>query len=232
LNNPIESIEMSLLRNFKASAWTCAALLLASCGGGGGSAGTPAATALPQVTFAVSNGAGVSGSLVITLESEKAPATVANFLAYVKAGFYNGTVIHRNSPGFVLQGGGYAGPITAVLTASQLQAQHKPTNAPIVLEDGAGLSNLRYTMAMARTGAPDSATSEFFINLVDNTAGNRNNLDKTAIARGYAVFGTITAGTELVTAMAAAPCVAAASLSSPECLPVPNLTITSATQTR
>lgn len=202
--------------------------LLAACGGGGGDSGTtpPPAALPPQVTMTVTNGAGVSGTFVITLEDTKAPVTVANFLAYVNAGFFNGTVIHRNSPGFVLQGGGFAGPLVAGGTIPTAKA----TNAPIVLEDNAGLSNVRLTVAMARTGVADSATSQFFINMANNTF-----LDRTATARGYAVFGTVTAGTDLITAMAAAPCVAWpawGALPPGDCLPSPNLTITSAVKTR
>jgi cyclophilin family peptidyl-prolyl cis-trans isomerase len=179
----------------------------------------------PQVTFKISNGAGVNGDLVITLESTKAPITVNNFLAYVKSGFYNGTVIHRNVPNFVLQGGGYAGPLAVSSTAPTL----KTTNPAIVLEDDKGLLNLQNTLSMARTNAPDSATSQFFINLKNNT-----NLDRAGANRGYAVFGTITTGADLVATMAAAPCVpwAAVTAGGSECFPVPNITIISATQTR
>lgn len=214
---------MTTARHLLVSVSACAAQLLASCGGGGGDAGTTAALQ-PQVTLVVSNGAGSTGTLVLTLEADKAPVTTANFLAYVKAGFYTGTVIHRNSPGFVLQGGGYAGPLVAGGTVPT----HKVTNAAIVLEDGAGLSNLKFTIAMARTGVADSATSEYFINLANSTF-----LDKTSTARGYAVFGTVTAGTDFVTTMANAPCTAwAAFLPAGDCLPSPNFTITSAVQTR
>jgi cyclophilin family peptidyl-prolyl cis-trans isomerase len=201
--------------------------LLTACGGGGGSAGDsgstpPVTTVAPQVTLILSNGAGATGTLVLTLEADKAPSTTANFLAYVKAGFYNGTVIHRNAPGFVLQGGGYAGPLVAGGTIPT----HKPTNAAIALEVGRGLSNLKWTLAMARGGAPDTATSEFFINLGDNTF-----LDTSG--GGYAVFGTVTTGSDFVTTMANAPCAAwAAFLPAGDCLPSPNFTITSATQTR
>jgi cyclophilin family peptidyl-prolyl cis-trans isomerase len=185
----------------------------------------PFTVPVPQVTFVMSNGGAVSGSLVITLEPAKAPITVDNFLAYVKSGFYNGTIIHRNSPGFVLQGGGYAGP----LAVSTTQPTLKTTNAAIVLEDDKGLLNLKYTLSMARTGAPDSGTTQFFINLVDNAFLNRN-----GATRGYAVFGTITTGTDLVTSMAAAPCTAwtLVTAGAGECFPVPNISITSATQTR
>lgn len=196
-----------------------AAALMTSCGGGGGSESTEPAVE-PQVTLAVSNGAGVSGNIVITL-SNKTPLTTANFLAYVADGFYKDTVIHRHEPNFVLQGGGYAGPVLpggAPPTA-------KATRAPIALEVGRGLSNVRYTVAMARTSALDSATSQFFINIANNTA-----LDTQG--GGYAVFGTITAGRDVVDAMVAAPCTAWPSFLGTACLPSPNITVTAATRTR
>jgi cyclophilin family peptidyl-prolyl cis-trans isomerase len=183
----------------------------------------PFTVPVPQVTFVMSNGGAVNGSLVITLEPAKAPITVDNFLAYVKSGFYNGTIIHRNVTNFVLQGGGYAGPLAISNTAPTL----KTTNAPIVLEDDKGLLNLQNTLSMARTNLPDSGTSQFFINLKNNT-----NLDRAGSNRGYAVFGTITSGADLVTSMAAAPCSPWAAAGGSECFPVPNITLTSATQTR
>lgn len=197
--------------------------LLASCGGGGDAADPPKIE--PQVTLAVTNGAGVTGNVVVTLHINHAPITVANFLAYVNKGYFNGTVFHRHVPGFVIQGGGYAGPLVAGGPAPTPKA----TDAPIALEVGKGLSNLRNSLAMARTSVLNSATSEFFINL-----GNNSNLD--TAAGGYAVFGTITSGTEIVTAMQAAPCSAWPALfgigDATACLPSPNITITSATQTR
>ncbi len=235
--NPTTSARLATLTSLTA--------LLAACGGGGGSDGpvfvppapapaacvatppppAPAPGALPpQVTLAMSNGAGVSGNIVLTLNPTAAPVTTANFLAYVNTGFYNCTVIHRHVPGFVLQGGGYAAPLTATGTATL-----KPTTrAPIVLEDNAGLSNVALSVAMARTAAPDSATAQFFFNLVNNTGLDRNPVTG---ARGYAVFGSVSAGSELVTAMRAAPCTPAA-VAGDGCLPVPNITITSAVQTR
>jgi cyclophilin family peptidyl-prolyl cis-trans isomerase len=182
---------------------------------------------IPQVTMLVSNGAGVAGSMVITLRPDLAPITVDNFLTYVKSGFYNNTVFHRNgrsSTGgpFVLQGGGYAAP----LTSAALFPAPKATNAPIVLERG--LSNLRYTLAMARTSAANSATSQFFINTTDNVF-----LDTSG--GGYATFGTVTTGTTLVDQMDAAPCNQSAGnfgIGSLDCLPEPNLVIASAQQTR
>ncbi len=216
--------------------------LMSACGGGGGDAGSPAppppapppvascttgnpppanGAAAPQVTMTLSNGSGVNGDIVITLDSGRAPATVANFLSYVNAGFYNGTVIHRHVPDFVLQGGGYAGPLTATGLATL-----KPPNAPIVLEDSNGLCNLSLTLAMARTQEPNTATSQFFINIADN-----NRLNATSTTRGFAVFGSISAGAPVVTAMRAAACTPAA-VASDGCLPVPNITITNARQTR
>jgi peptidyl-prolyl cis-trans isomerase A (cyclophilin A) len=152
----------------------------------------------------------------------------------VKSGFYNGTVFHRHArnpdlSSFVLQGGGYASPVSA---AAPFPA-HKPTNAPIALEAGRGLSNVRYSLAMARTADPNSATSEFFINTADNPL-----LDASGPNTGYAVFGNLSSGSALVDAMVAAPC----QLSpinfdsgftvSKDCVPTPNLVITNATQTR
>jgi cyclophilin family peptidyl-prolyl cis-trans isomerase len=148
-------------------------------------------------------------------------------LAYVNSGFYDNTVFHRHArqadlSTFVMQGGGYTAPLVATAT----NPAPKTTRAPIVLERG--LSNLRYTLAMARTGVLNSATSEFFINTVDNAF-----LDTSS--GGYAAFGTITEGMALVDRMVAAPC-ATSSLNfgagSPDCLPVPNLVITRAVQTR
>jgi len=223
---------------------------LAACGGGGGgdSGFTPppppppapfACTAtppppapapsgqLPQVTFTVNNGAGVAGDLVITLDPTRSPITVANFLNYVNTGFYNCTVVHRNAANFVLQGGGYAGPVAVGVALPTL----KPTNPNIVLEDNNGRSNLRLTVAMARTNVFDSANSQWFINL-----SNANTfLDRTPTARGYAVFGEVTSGEAVVNAMAAATCTGWAAFfgtGSTDCFPNPNLYITSARQTR
>jgi cyclophilin family peptidyl-prolyl cis-trans isomerase len=180
---------------------------------------------VPQVTMTVSNGAAVSGSYVITLTPQQTPVTVNNFLSYVNAGYYNGTAIHRittlaTSGVNVLQGGGYAAPLL-----SNVRPTLKPTNASIVLEDNAGLSNLRLTMAMARTSVADSATAQFFINTTDNLV-----LDRTSSQRGYAVFGSVTSGADVVAAMYGAPCTASNLIS--ECLPIPNLVVSSATQTR
>lgn len=211
---------MTMKPLFRCALLLAVVTLLASCGGGGDDAGGGAAE--PQVTLQVSNGAGVSGNLVITLARDRAPATVANFLAYVNAGFYDGTVFHRHAPNFVLQGGGYAGP----LVAGGAVPTPKATNPPVALEVGRGLSNLRFTVAMARTSEPTSATSQFFINLVDNPA-----LDTSA--GGYAVFGVVSSGTAVLSAMVAANCTPwPGFLFTGECLPSPNITIVRATRTR
>lgn len=139
---------------------------------------------MPQVAVTTSKG-------VITLELDPtaAPTTVKNFLKYVQAGYYKDTLFHRVIAGFVVQGGGY--------TSGMVKKEGQ--DAPIALESNKGLSNLRGTVAMARTGVPDSATSEFFINLVDNTR-----LDYQSDASpGYAVFGKVVKGLEVVDAIAA-----------------------------
>jgi len=205
--------------------------VLPGCGGGDDDGNQPplqlvvprdtdaGAAQRPQVTLTVTNGAGVDGTVVITLVPEYAPQTVANFLAYVNEGFYDGTIFHRHDGGFVLQGGGYSAPVAAADTPA-----HKATHAPIPLE--IKVSNVQGTVAMARTSALNSATSEFFINLVNNDF-----LDLSG--GGYAAFGYITDMT-LVSAMRQAPCVNSnvTQGNALGCLPVPNLVITSAVKTR
>jgi peptidyl-prolyl cis-trans isomerase B (cyclophilin B) len=112
------------------------------------------------------------GDIVLELYPDKAPATVANFLQYVKEGHYNGTVFHRVINGFMIQGGGL-----------DAEMREKPTRAPIQNEADNGLKNEPYTIAMARTGAPHSATSQFFINVADNKSLNHR--DKTPAGWGY-----------------------------------------------
>jgi cyclophilin family peptidyl-prolyl cis-trans isomerase len=195
--------------------------------------------AKPEVTLTFSNGAGVNGTVVLALEAEKAPITVTNFLAYVNSGFYNGTVIHRIAPKFVIQGGGYTSPLNADTQVP------KPTSAPIALEVNKGLSNTQWTIAMARTCEPTaSATSQFFINLVDNStqldprSGVRFCSTNPAVpsndTAGYAVFGAVTsATTNVVSSMVAAPCSAVSFFSQPgECAPTPNVVLTAAVQTQ
>jgi cyclophilin family peptidyl-prolyl cis-trans isomerase len=200
--------------------------------------------ATPEVTLTFNNGAGVSGNVVLALEAEKTPITTKNFLAYVNSGFYVGTVIHRaasnaNSKVF-LQGGGYTSPLNETT-----QVPKPTTLAPIALEVNKGLSNTQWTIAMARTcESTASATSQFFINLVDNStqfdprAGLRvcstNPIVPSIDPAGYAVFGTVTSATRtVVSAIAAAPCSAVAFFSQPgECAPGPNMVITAAVQTQ
>lgn len=199
-------------------------------GGGLTLASVPYTVPVPQVTMVIGNGAAVAGTLVITLAPTAAPLTVDNFLAYVKSGFYNGTVFHRharlnNLATFALQGGGYAAPISSAAVFPPLKA----TNPPIALEAGRGLLNLRYTVAMARTSVSDSATSQFFFNTVDNPG-----LDPGPGSAGFAVFGSVSTGTALVDAMVAAPC-NASPLNFPsaaDCVPEPNLVINGALQTQ
>lgn len=200
------------------------AFVVKSAAGGGMLVTVPFTVPAPQVTMTLSNGAGVDGAVVVTLAPDRAPVTVNNFLAYVNAGFYSGTVIHRVVKDFVVQGGGYEGPIDA----STVQAEAKPVNAPIVLEDKVGLSNTQWTLGMARTNIPDSATSQFFINLVDNSQA----LDASPTQAGYAVFGSVTAGTDTVNSAVAAPCTPTFISGAGDCTPVPNVVITSARQTR
>lgn len=131
------------------------------------------------------------GTMVIELYPDKAPKSVANFLAYVKDGFYSGTVFHRVIPGFMIQGGGY----TANL-------QRKDTKAAIPNEADNGLANDRGTLAMARTGDPNSATAQFFINLADNKFLNFQS-KANGQTWGYAVFGKVVQGMDVVDKIAA-----------------------------
>ena len=124
------------------------------------------------------------GDIVVELDAAKAPKTVDNFLQYVKSGHYDGTVFHRVIDGFMIQGGGF--------TPEMVQ---KPTRAPIPLESRNGLKNERYTLAMARTNVPDSATAQFFVNVADNAFLDQANARD---GHGYAVFGKVVAGTDVV----------------------------------
>lgn len=130
------------------------------------------------------------GNIVVQLDPQRAPKTVANFLDYVKSGFYDGTIFHRVIPGFVIQGGGF--------TADMKQ---KPTRPPIPLESQNGLRNLRGTIAMARTANPNSATSQFFINVANNPSLDYPQPD----GYGYAVFGKVISGMDVVDKIAAQP---------------------------
>ena len=124
------------------------------------------------------------GDILLQLDAEKAPKTVANFLQYVKSGHYSGTVFHRVIDGFMIQGGGMSAELG-----------EKPTQSPIALEARNGLSNSRGSLAMARTSVPDSATAQFFINLSDNSFLDAANARD---GHGYAVFGRVIEGMDVV----------------------------------
>ncbi len=123
------------------------------------------------------------GNFVVELNSEKAPKTTANFLNYVNSGFYNSTIFHRVINGFMIQGGGFTPDLV-----------QKPTNPPVVSEAQNGLKNQTYTIAMARTSDPDSATAQFFINVKDNEGLNYPN----AMGNGYTVFGKVISGMQTI----------------------------------
>ena len=128
------------------------------------------------------------GNIRIELDDAKAPVTVANFIAYVEKGHYNGTVFHRVIKGFMVQGGGF-----------EPGMKQKPTDAPIQNEANNGLKNDHYTIAMARTSAPHSASAQFFINSTDNDFLNFKS--ESPNGWGYAVFGKVVSGQEVVDAI-------------------------------
>ena len=145
----------------------------------------PAATAPARVVLETS-----AGRIVIELQADKAPKTVANFVQYVQDGYYDGTIFHRVIDRFMIQGGGF--------TEGMIQ---KPTRAPIPPESSNGLKNVRGAVAMARTSDPNSATSQFFINLVDNQRLDYPRFDGT----GYTVFGNVVEGMDVVDKIRAVP---------------------------
>lgn len=164
------------MRSVFASRIAATALALAAC----------TSAVAQKVTLATS-----LGDVVIELNAAKAPKTVDNFLQYVKSGQYDGTVFHRVIPNFMIQGGGYSADLT-----------EKSTRGPIPLEANNGLSNSRGAVAMARTSAPHSAMAQFFINVQDNAF-----LDaaQAADGHGYAVFGKVIKGMEVVDRIRAVP---------------------------
>jgi len=135
----------------------------------------------PQVELHIAN----YGVITLELDQDKAPKSVANFLTYVKKGHYDNTIFHRVIPGFMVQGGGM-----------EPGMKEKKGDQPIVNEADNGLKNLNYTVAMARTGDPHSATAQFFINVADN--GFLNHTAISAQGWGYAVFGKVVSGTDVV----------------------------------
>ena len=144
----------------------------------------------PYVEYPTATYATIStslGTIEVALDTENAPLSVANFRQYAEADFYDGTIFHRVIADFVIQGGGYTPDLV-----------RKDTEDPIINEADNGLSNLRGTIAMARTNDPNSATAQFYFNLTDNTQ-----LDATAEQAGYAVFGNVTSGLDVIDTIAA-----------------------------
>jgi peptidyl-prolyl cis-trans isomerase A (cyclophilin A) len=165
-----------------------------------------AAIAGPKVEFKTT-----MGNFVVELDDAKAPKTTANFLNYVKRGFYNGTIFHRVIDGFMIQGGGFTPDLV-----------QKPTDAPVVSEANNGLKNNTYTIAMARTSDPDSATSQFFINVKDNESLNYPN----AMGNGYTVFGKVISGTQTIDAIRKVPTMIASAPRMGRMADVPSKTVT------
>ena len=195
-----------------------ASTLLASCGGGGDSGtntppvncftGVKASTTLyPQVTMVTTK-----GTIVVELYPLNAPATVSNFLQYVTDGFYKNKIFHRVISNFVVQGGGF-----------DAQLNLAANRAPIPLEVCNGLSNTRGTIAMARTADLNSATSQFYVNVVDNTSLDTN-------GGGYAVFGKVVSGMDVVDLIKAVPTQTVNGFGAD--VPVTPITITSVTKTQ
>jgi peptidyl-prolyl cis-trans isomerase A (cyclophilin A) len=183
----LDRIQMTI-RKFR---WVPAALagcLAASILGAQAGAAEPAAAPLAagtRVAFETS-----VGRIVVEVRADKAPKTVANFLQYVNDGFYDGTIFHRVISGFMIQGGGFTPDMS-----------QKPTRAPVPIESNNGLKNVRGALAMARTGDPNSATAQFFINVVDNQMLDYPKPD----GYGYTVFGDVVEGMDVVDKIRAAP---------------------------
>jgi peptidyl-prolyl cis-trans isomerase A (cyclophilin A) len=165
-----------------------------------------AAIAGPKVEFKTT-----MGNFVVELDDVKAPKTTANFLNYVKSGFYNGTIFHRVIDGFMIQGGGF--------TPDLMQ---KSTDAPVASEANNGLKNNTYTIAMARTADPDSATSQFFINVNNNAALDYPN----AMGNGYTVFGKVISGMQTIDAIRKLPTMVAPAPRMGRMADVPSKTVT------
>ena len=169
----------------------------------------------------LNNQSTVNGSVVMTLNPTKAPKTVDNFLAYVTSGFYNNTIFHRVVNNFVAQAGGYASPVTNLSTATL-----KSGLLPAISYENSGISNASGTIGMAADGT-GAETSQFYVNLANNTS----------LDGRYTAFGTVTSGSNVIQAMLTAPASCTTATSGPttsetDCLPIPNVVITSATQTQ
>jgi len=175
-------------------------ILIATC------LSSQAAFAGPKVEFKTT-----LGNFVVELDADKAPKTTANFLNYVKSGFYNGTIFHRVIDGFMIQGGGFTSDLV-----------QKPTDAPVVSEANNGLKNNNYTIAMARTSDPDSATAQFFINVKDNQGLDYPN----AMGNGYTVFGKVISGTQTIDAIRKVPTMVASAPRMGRMADVPAKTVT------
>jgi cyclophilin family peptidyl-prolyl cis-trans isomerase len=171
---------------------TASALLLSSLAFSSVHAQEPAATDAKPVKVTIETS---KGAIELELNAAKAPVSVANFVNYAKKGHYEGTVFHRVIPDFMIQGGGFTADL-----------QQKPTDPPIKNEGNNGLKNTRGSIAMARTSVPNSATSQFFINVKDNSFLDYPGSD----GYGYAVFGKVTKGMEVVDAIVSVPTTAAA----------------------
>ena len=180
---------------------------------------------MPQVTMFFSNNAGINSSLVVTLAPDKTPITVDNFLKYVNAGFYNSTRIHVVTSSFI-QGGAYGEKISGDATFANIPGIKPLNDGSIALEFNNGLSNLQWTIGMAESNQSLKAPSQFYFNLVSNPSFDAR----------LAVFGSVTTGTNTVAPIAnpaLAPCVAITLFSNQgECTPIPNVVLTSATQTQ
>jgi peptidyl-prolyl cis-trans isomerase A (cyclophilin A) len=161
----------------------CGLLLALLCAGTAFAAGARNPTAVIDTSL---------GKITVELYAKEAPLSVANFLDYARSGFYQGTIFHRVIPNFMIQGGGMTQSMTP-----------KPTNAPVKNEAGNGLKNDRGTLAMARTNVVDSGTSQFFINVANNEFLNHR--DDTPAGYGYAVFGKVIAGMDVVDAIVNTP---------------------------
>jgi len=200
LSNTIACRNFNLTKEFFMRKLLASLILIASC------FASQAAIAGPKVEFKTT-----MGNFVVELDEVKAPKTTANFLSYVKSGFYNGTIFHRVIDGFMIQGGGFTPDLT-----------QKQTNSPVVSEAQNGLKNNSYTIAMARTSDPDSATSQFFINVNDNVALDYPN----AMGNGYTVFGKVISGTQTIDAIRKVPTMVAPAPRMGRMADVPSKTVT------
>jgi cyclophilin family peptidyl-prolyl cis-trans isomerase len=185
-----------------------ALLFVAAVSAGSSGSGEATAPSAPRVALDTSK-----GRIVLELDAARAPKTVENFLAYVRDGHYDGTVFHRVIDGFMVQGGGFTA-----------EMQQKPTRPPVANEADNGLKNLRGTVAMARTNDPHSASAQFFVNTVDNSFLDHTSKD--VRGWGYAVFGKVVEGMEVVDAITK---VRTATRSRMENVPVEPVVITRAT---